>query len=435
MPNAVNVVIADRLFDGTGKPLAGKSYVAVENSRILETGPIAALAARIPDDVSREEFPGCTIIPGLIDTHVHLTFSASPVPLKQLQTDSDFALLLRAASNARSALQAGITTIRDLGSRNGVMYELRNAIASGIVPGPRLLCSGRPITCSCGHLHFLGGVAEGVEAVTKLACEIVEEGADVIKIIATGGNMTAGSDPLKAQYSNEELRAIVSVAKDAGLPVTVHARGVEGMRASVAAGVNGIEHARMEVGTGEWRFDDELAREMADRGVVAAPTMAASFRALQCQAAGKPVGVRAGAVPIEIRQKNARRLRESGVPVVTGTDAGAALARFEEAINLELELLVGAGWTPTEALQAGTLDAARALRLDKEVGSLEAGTFADMVIVRGDPTRNISDTRQVERVFQSGRCVVGSGRAIVDARPHPWPLNEIAERPSLMSLF
>src|ERR1700728_40501 len=144
MPNAVSVVIADRLFDGTGKPLAGKSYVAVENSRILETGPIAALAARIPDDVSREEFPGCTIIPGLIDTHVHLTFSASPVPLKQLQTDSDFALLLRAASNARSALQAGITTIRDLGSRNGVMYELRNAIASGIVPGPRLLCSGRP---------------------------------------------------------------------------------------------------------------------------------------------------------------------------------------------------------------------------------------------------------------------------------------------------
>jgi imidazolonepropionase-like amidohydrolase len=435
MPNGINVVIAERLFDGTGKPLAGKSYVAIQNGRILEVGPIAALAARIPDDVPREEFPNCTIMPGLIDTHVHLTFSASPAPLKQLQTDSDFALLLRAASNARSALQAGITTTRDLGSRNGVMYELRNAIASGIVPGPRLLCSGRPITCSCGHLHFLGGVAEGVEAVTKLACEIVEEGADVIKIIATGGNMTAGSDPLKAQYSHEELSAIVSVAKDAGLPVTVHARGVEGMRASVAAGVNGIEHARMEVGAGEWRFDDELAREMADRGVVAAPTMAASFRALQCQAAGKAVGVRAGAVPIEIRQQNARRLRESGVPVVTGTDAGAALARFEEAINLELELLVGAGWTPAEALQAGTLNAARALRLDKEVGSLEAGKFADMVIVRGDPTRNISDTRQVERVYQSGRCVVGSGQAIVDARPHPWPLNEIAERPSLMSLF
>lgn len=435
MPDGIRAVIADRLFDGTGRPVAGKSYVAFSNGTIVETGPIDALATRIPEDAPREEFPDCTIIPGLIDTHVHLTFSASPVPLKQLQTDSDYALLLRAASNARSALQAGITTIRDLGSRNGVIYELRSAIASGIVPGPRVLCSGRPITCSCGHLHFLGGVAEGVEAVTRLACDIVEEGADVIKIIATGGNMTEGSDPLRTQYSHEELSAIVDVAHDAGLPVTVHARGVEGMRASIAAGVDGIEHARMEVGAGEWRFDDELARDMADRAIVAAPTMAASFRALQCRAAGKPVGVRAGAVPIEIRQKNARRLRESGVLVVTGTDAGAALARFEEAINLELELLVGAGWTPAEALQAGTLDAARALRMDKKVGSLETDKLADMVIVRGDPTRNISDARQVERVYQRGRCVVGSGQAIVDARPHPWPLNEIRERPSLAALF
>jgi imidazolonepropionase-like amidohydrolase len=213
----------------------------------------------------------------------------------------------------------------------------------------------------------------------------------------------------------------------------VHARGVVGMRASVAAGVDGIEHARMEVAPGEWRFDDELAREMADRGVVAAPTMAASFRALQCQAAGKPVGVRSGAIPIELRQKNARRLRESGVPVVTGTDAGAALARFEEAINLELELLVGAGWTPFEALEAATLGAARALRLDKEVGSLEPGKHADLVVVRGDPTRDITHARQVERVFQRGRCVVGGGQAILDARPHPWPLHEIAERPSLLA--
>jgi len=432
MQSGIHIVVADRVFDGTGRAAAGKSYVAIEKNRIYETGPVEALAARYPDSVPREEFPGCTIIPGLIDTHVHLTFSAGPVPLQQIQSDSDSALLLRGASNARSALQAGVTTIRDLGSRNGVMFELRDAIASGIVPGPRVLCSGRPITCPCGHLHFLGGVAQGVEAVTKLACEIVEEGADVMKIIATGGNMTAGSDPLQAQFSHEELTAMVRVAKDAGLPVTVHARGVVGMRASVAAGVDGIEHARMEVAPGEWRFDDDLAREMADRGIVAAPTMAASFRAMQCQAAGIKVGVRAGAIPVKVRQENARRLRESGVPVVTGTDAGAALARFEEAINLELELLVGAGWTPIEALQAGTLGAARALRLDKEVGSLEAGKLADMAIVRGDPTRDISDTRQIERVFQGGRCVVGGGYATVDARPHPWPLDEIAERPSLM---
>lgn len=429
----MHIVIADRLFDGTdGVP--GKSYIAIEDDRIHEVGPIEALAGRIPDSVPRTEFSGCTIIPGLIDTHVHLTFSASMAPLKQIESDSDFALLLRGAQNARSALQAGVTTIRDLGSRNQVMYELRDAIARGVVPGPRVLCSGRPITCACGHLHFLGGVAEGVQAVTKLACEIVEEGADVMKIIATGGNMTASSDPLQAQFSPEELRAMVGVAKDAGIPVTVHARGVVGIRASVAAGVDGVEHARMEIAPGEWRFDDDLAREMADRGVVAAATLAASFRAMQCQARGAQVGVRSGAIPIEIRQQNARCLREAGVPVVTGTDAGAALARFEEAINLEMELLAGAGWTPVEALHAATLGAARALRLDKKVGSLEAGKIADLVVVRGDPTRTISHARQVERVYQSGHVVVGGGQAVTDARPHPWPLDEIEERPSLLEM-
>jgi imidazolonepropionase-like amidohydrolase len=427
----MHIIIADRLFDGTDR-VAEKSYVAIENARIHDIGPFEVLSARIPDSVPREDFPGCTILPGLIDTHVHLTFSASAAPLAQIESDSDFALLLRGAQNARSALQAGVTTIRDLGSRNQVMYELRNAITKGIVPGPRVLCSGRPITCSCGHLHFLGGVAEGVKAVTKLACEIVEEGADVLKIIATGGNMTASSDPLQAQFSPEELRAMVHVAKDAGIPVTVHARGVVGIRASIAAGVDGVEHARMEVAPGEWRFDDDLAREMADRGVVAAATLAASFRAMQCQARGGKVGVRAGAIPIEVRQQNARCLRDAGVPVVTGTDAGAALARFEEAINLELELLVGAGWTPVEALQAATLGAARALRLGQEVGSLQAGKLADVVVVRGDPTRNISDARQVERVYQAGRVVVGGGHAIIDTRPHPWPLDEIVERPSLL---
>jgi imidazolonepropionase-like amidohydrolase len=427
----MHIVITDRLFDGIDR-VAAKSYVAIENGRICDVGPIDALAARFPNSVPREEFPGCTILPGLIDTHVHLTFSASAAPLNEIESDSDFALLLRGAENARSALQAGVTTIRDLGSRNQVMYELRDAIARGIVPGPRVLCSGRPITCACGHLHFLGGVAEGVKDVTRLACEIVEEGADVMKIIATGGNMTASSDPLQAQFSPEELRAMVCVAKDAGIPVTVHARGVVGIRASVAAGVDGVEHARMEVAPGEWRFDDDLAREMADRGVVAAATLAASFRAMQCQAKGAHVGVRSGAVPIEVRQKNARCLREAGVPVVTGTDAGAALARFEEAINLELELLVGASWTPAEALQAATSGAARALRLDKELGSLQAGKLADLVVVRGDPTQNISDARQVERVYQAGRVVVGDGHAAVDSRPHPWPLDEISQRPSLL---
>ena len=425
------LIAADGLVDGTGRPAMPRAFVAVQGERIVAVGPAGEAERRFPVSVPCIHFPGCTIVPGLVDSHVHLTFSAGPVPLGELQADSDARLLLRGAANARAALQAGVTTVRDLGSRGRVTLDLRGAVAAGVVPGPRVLACGRPITSPDGHCHFLGGVARGVEAVSRLATELIEQGVDAIKIMGTGGNMTQGSDPLRAQFAPDELRAVVEVAHAAGRRVTVHARGVVGMRGAVDAGVDGIEHARMEVAPGQWGFDDELARAMAGKGITAAPTLAASFRAAQGKAAGARVGLREGMVPIPVRQENARRLREAGVRVVVGTDAGAALARFDEAVHVELELLVGAGWTPLEAIEAGTLGAASAIGLGAEVGSVEAGKLADLVVVRGDPTRNISDLRQVERVFQGGRLVATAGRLAGDARPLPWPLDEIAERRSL----
>jgi imidazolonepropionase-like amidohydrolase len=170
---------------------------------------------------------------------------------------------------------------------------------------------------------------------------------------------------------------------------------------------------------------------MAARGITAAPTLAASFRASQAKAAGARVGLREGMVPIPVRQENARRLREAGVRVVVGTDAGAALARFDEAVHVELELLVEAGWRPLEAIRAGTLDAAIAIGLEKEIGTIEPGKIADLVVVRGDPTRSISDVRQVTHVLQRGRVVASSGRLTDDRRPLPWSAAEIAKRPAL----
>jgi imidazolonepropionase-like amidohydrolase len=267
--------------------------------------------------------------------------------------------------------------------------------------------------------------------VTALAEELIEEGVDVIKVMATGGNMTLTSDPLRAQFSVAELRAIVRVAEAAGRKVTAHARGIEGMRAAAEAGVHNIEHARMEASTGAWLFDAELARVMADKGITATVTMAASHRAFQRQASGGVVGLRPGAIPIAVRQQNAGRLREAGVRVVVGTDAGAALARFDEAIHVEMELFVGAGWTPLEAIEAGTFGAAAAIGRDREVGSLEPGKLADLVIVRGDPTQDISHVRQIEAVFLGGKLAARGGQLTGDWRPTPWPLEEIAERPTL----
>ena len=425
------LVLADRLVDGTGRPPLERGFVGVEGARIVAVGSVSESESRLPAAARRLEFPGCTIVPGLVDSHVHLTFSAGPVPLNQLQADSDTRLALRGVANARAALQSGVTTVRDLGSRGRITLDLRDAIAAVVVPGPRILACGRPITTPKGHCHFLGGVAQGVDAVSRLTAELVAEGVDVIKVMGTGGNMTEGSDPLRAQFSVDELREIVSIAGAAGRRVTVHARGVDGMRRAVDAGVDGIEHARMEVAPGQWGFDEGLARAMADRGITAAPTLAASFRASQAKAAGLKVGLRDGMVPIPVRQENARRLRERGVRVVVGTDAGAALANFDEAVHLELELLVGAGWTPLEAIEAGSQGAAKAIGVDQEVGTLEPGKLADLIVVRGDPTRDISDIRHVEHVLQRGRVVASGGQLIDDRRPLPWPLDEIAERRSL----
>ena len=436
MSNQLQLLFADRIVDGTGSKPVKDGFIAFQGSKIIDIGPrSAATLEHYPTDIPRTEFPGCTICPGLCDGHVHLTFSAGAVPLDDILHDSESAQLLRATANARAALQAGVTTLRDLGARGRIIHELRDAIGKGIIPGPRILSSGAPITCLGGHLHFLGGVVEGRNGVAKMTEARVEEGADVIKVIATGGNMTQSSNPLKAQFTTEEMSAAVDVANANGLKVTVHARGVEGIRAAVRAGVHGVEHARMEIPPGVWEFDDELAREMADRGVSAAPTFAASYRAFQCQAAGAKVGLRSGAISIEVRQQNARRLRECGVKVIAGTDAGASMARFEEAMNVEMECLVGAGWTAQEALEAATLGSASAIGRDADIGSLELGKIADMVVVRGDPTEDIAAMRQVQCVFLSGRVVVGAGQVKLDARPDPWPLDEISSRASLLSAF
>ena len=425
--DAITLISADRLVDGTGRAPLEAGAVAVRGDRIVAVGTAEALRAQFPG-AATVTFPGCTLLPGFIDSHVHVTFSASAAPFEDVQGDDDVTVGLRGGINARDALLAGVTTIRDLGARDRTTLSLRNAIQAGALPGPRMLVCGRPITTPNGHCHFLGGVAQGVDAVRRLAAELVEEGVDALKVMATGGNMTVTSDPLKAQFSREEVAAIVGVAETARLRVTAHARGIEGMRVAADANVHGIEHCRMEIAPGEWRFDHELARELADKGIFAAPTLAASYRAFQRQAAGGKVGVRAGAIPFPIRQQNAARLREAGVRVVVGTDAGASLARFDEAVHVELESLVGAGWSAVDAIAAGTSGSAAAIGRERDLGSLEVGKIADLVVVRGNPARTITDVRNVESVYRDGREVVRGGHVTLDARPVPWPADQIAER-------
>jgi imidazolonepropionase-like amidohydrolase len=406
---------ADWVVDGTlREPLPG-GVVAVDQGRISAVGPLADFGSRWSDEPVYD-FPGCTLLPGLVDTHVHLTFDASTHPVRELQAASDARLVLRGARNARAMLQAGVTTVRDLGCRNRTALDVRDAILSQLTPGPRLLASGRPVTAEGGHLHFFGGAVSGEAAVRRLVRELIDEGVDAIKLIATGGNMTLGSDPLRPAFSLAEVRAVVDEAHATGRKVAAHARSVAGMQQVVEAEVDSVEHSRMEIGPGVWGFDEPLAERMARKAIVAAPTMAASHRAFEYRARGGDVAVQPIALDTATRQENAARLRACGVQVVVGTDAGAALASFDEATHLELELLVGAGWTPLEALHAGTLAAARSLGLGAEIGSLEPGKVADIVAVVGEPARSIDHIRRVYCVFQAGLPTVFDGQIIQDAR-------------------
>lgn len=407
---------ADRVFDGRiGTAQAGR-VVAIEAGRIAAMGARDDFGTFVEGTVEHD-FPGCTLVPGLVDTHVHLTFSASAYPFRDLQADSDGQLVARGIRSARALLQAGVTTVRDLGCRNRTALDVRDAIAAGIVPGPRVLAAGRPITAEGGHLHFLGGGVRGEDAARAFTRALIDEGADAIKVIATGGNMTVGSDPLTPAFTFAEAQAIVDEAHAAHRRVAAHARSVAGIRQMVDVGVDSVEHCRMEVALGQWGFDEAVARKMAAASIRAVPTMAASHRAFQFRASGGDIGLQPIAIDSATRQKNAAKLRACGVPVVIGTDAGAALAAFDEATHLEAELLVGAGWTPAEALNAATLAAAEALGLDSEVGSLESGKLADIAVVLGDPTQDITQLRRIYAVYQHGIPTVLEGQVRTDARP------------------
>lgn len=408
------VLRADRILDGTGGPPIVGGVVTIVDGKIAAVGPMAE--TWVPPWATVLDLPGCSIVPGLVDSHVHLTMSAGAVPFNQLQSETDGQHVARAIRNARQALLAGVTTVRDLGSRGRVMLDVRDSIAAGVVPGPRILASGRPVTVPEGHLHFFGGVAEGADGVKALVSELIEEGVDAIKVIATGGNMTVGSDPLKPAFADAEIQAAVDTAHAAGKRLTAHARGVPGIAQVAEAGIDSIEHCRFEVGTGVWGFDEKVAEVIAKKGITASPTLAASHRSQQYAKEGGTVGLRPGALDTATKQKNALRLRECGVLVVVGTDAGASLAQFDEAANIEMELFVGAGWPPLEALMAGTLGAAKAIGLDREIGSVEPGKQADLLIVGGDPSTSITDLRRVRRVYQSGKLVVSEGQTTQDAR-------------------
>ena len=370
-----------RLIDGTSRPPLGEAALLIEGPKIVAIGPEATVPR--PEAARTLDFPKATALPGLIDPHVHVTFSGGEDPLASLLQESDEDLVVRGAVNAERLLRSGITTAFDCGARGLTAFRVREAIQRKLVLGPRLLVSGRPVTPSAGHCHFLGGAADGVAGVRAAVRQLIEaEGADAIKVMATGGTMTAGTDPTTPSYEGHVLEAAVGETHRLDRWITAHAHGVSGIRAAVNAGFDAIEHATMLGADGAWSFDQDLAVEMARRGTRVVPMLAhGSYME---------------------RVRNAILLREAGVTLVPGTDVGVKRTDFSDELLNELEAHVAAGTAALDVLRLASETAARHLGVVAVTGTLEAGKMADVLVVDGSPDHEIGALRRPRLVLAEG---------------------------------
>lgn len=397
------LVVADRLFDGRGE-VVDDGGVAIAGERILAADSRAELLARFGDSATLSEFAGATLLPGLIDTHTHLIMPGSGVPIMDYAATPDELMLLTAAANAGRALRAGVTTVTDLGAKGQLTFRLRDAIERGIVPGPRLVLCGRALTITGGHGWPWQGEADGVDGVRQAVRTLCKEGADLIKVMVTGGG-TPGTNGRRPSYTQAELDAIVDEAHARDRRVVGHCTATLGIERALDAGFDIIAHCQFIGADGGDAFDDGLARRIADQGVFVNPTLQIN-RVLMSDRV--PPSQRTALAAWNSRYPsfvdNLRRLRDRGVRVICGSDCGWGYLRFDETYR-ELEALVEAGLSPAAALASATGTAAEALGLGEETGSLRAGLAADLLVVAGDPTRDIGALGAVRAVWSRGRRV------------------------------
>jgi imidazolonepropionase-like amidohydrolase len=378
------------LFDGTGT-LRRDPVVLVEGSRIVsvECGATAAAA----DDVAVVDLGEATLLPGLVDTHVHLAFDASPDPVAGLGARSDEEVLASMREAGRRALAGGVTTVRDLGDRDYLSLALR-----GEEGMPTILAAGPPITVAAGHCHFLGGVAAaGADGVRAAVREHVERGVDVIKIMATGGQLTPGSHQHQAQFSPEELQAAVHEAHRWGLPITAHAHGTAGIENAVTAEVDGIEHASFWSEEGVDDPGDLIDRILQQRIVVGATVGLAPVPGVM----GPPEILKR--IPAIVA--NMRRMQQAGVRVVAGSDAGIAPVKPHDVLRYALPQLMDLGMSAAEVLGTITSVAADVIRLGDRKGRIAAGYDADILAVGGNPLADPASIHQIVAVYSRGRRV------------------------------
>lgn len=396
-----NVAIrCGRLIDMRTGSVTNNAVILIEGERITAVGANLSIPANAEViDLSR-----MTVLPGLIDCHTHLTLDLDKMADSFRLSAPRQALI--GAKNARRTIEAGFTTVRNVGAAGYSDVALRDAINAGEVPGPRILASGPALGITGGHcdenvlppdFHYSAeGVADGVVPVMQKTREVIKYGADVIKFCSTGGVLSFGDDPKASQYTLDEMKTIVSEAHRLGRKVAAHAHGGDGIKLAVLAGVDSIEHGSY--------IDDEAVKLMKERGTYLVPTLyladwfLENYERLRVPA---PLVEKAKVVMPAMKQNVARAIQQ-GVPVAFGTDA----AVYPHGLNArELAVYVRMGMTPLQALQTATIHAAKLLGWEDRIGTLEAGRFADLVAVEGDPLKDVTELERVRVVIKGGVVV------------------------------
>jgi imidazolonepropionase-like amidohydrolase len=402
----VVAIEAGQLLDKPGNAPRGASTIIVRDGKVSEIRAghgNAPAGARLVD--LRDKF----VLPGLIDSHVHLDSDAGGnAALVEAVTSSDAATAYRAAGNAKKTLMAGFTTVRNLGDGTGATLALRDAIAAGDLPGPRIIDAGRSISTTSGHMDGTLSMSEdlhasidqdnlcdGLESCRQAIRKQIRRGVDVIKIATTGGVNSRIGAGLGRQIFDDEVKALVDTAHLYGKKVAVHAHGTDGVNAALAAGANSIEHGTT--------LDDASLKLFKQAGAYYVPTLSTVNGYLERLAANPnayPPDVLAKVKwRIEVTGKSLEKAYPAGVKIAFGTDAGVS----KHGRNAdEFELMVKHGMSPAAAIEAATVNASQLLGVDAEVGTLEPGKAADIIAVAGDPTRDVTVLKSVRFVMKNG---------------------------------
>ena len=422
MKEQLTLITGKLLIDGNGGSPLENGAILIKGDVIEQVGSVDSIKLSPNANVKKINYKDKTLLPGLIDGHVHLNGFGDGRSGNDLALLPDEILTLQSAKNAQTHLYSGVTTVRDLGAKNRTSFLLREAINMGITVGPRLVLCGRPMAIVGGHFSYFGIEATGIVECIREVRQNIKEGADCIKITATGGS-TKTSFPFRPSFNVDEMKAIVNEAHKFGKHTAAHCVSLQGIKNALDAGIDTLIHCVFLDAEGAAAPDLDVVKRIAEQGIYVNPTLSQSLvsiknleekseltpeeQKLLNQMKGKK-----GTNHRQPRIDETKKMVEMGVKLIAGSDASWQYYPMG-GFQYELESFVyEVGLTPMEAIVSATRDCARSLWIDKEIGTLEKGKKADILIVDGDPSKDIKKLWNIEEVFLGGNPVLPTDNTI-----------------------